>query len=65
MVYAFFISAGTLEDNKNDKPNTDNNKITDGNNAFIWIVCSIICVLVIIAIIFVVKKNKKEIQNKD
>ena len=51
--------------NKNDKPNTDNNKITDGNNAFIWIVCSIICVLVIIAIIFVVKKNKKEIQNKD
>lgn len=50
--------------NKNDKPNTDNNKITD-NNAFIWIVCSIICVLVIIAIIFVVKKNKKEIQNKD
>lgn len=53
------------EDNKNDKPNTDNNKITDDNNAFIWIVCSIICVLVIIAIIFVVKKNKKEIQNKD
>ncbi len=51
--------------NKNDKPNTDNNKITDDNNAFIWIVCSIICVLVIIAIIFVVKKNKKEIQNKD
>lgn len=51
--------------NKNDKPNTDNNKIIDDNNAFIWIVCSIICILVIIAIIFVVKKNKKEIQNKD
>ena len=51
--------------NKNDKPNADNNKITDDNNAVIWIVCSIICVLVIIAIIFVVKKNKKEIQNKD
>lgn len=50
---------------ESDKPNTDNNKITDDNNAFIWIVCSIICVLVIIAIIFVVKKNKKEIQNKD
>lgn len=64
MVYAFFISAGTLEDNKNDKPNTDNNKITD-NNAFIWIVCSVICVLIILAIILVVKKNKKEIQNKD
>lgn len=53
------------EDNKNDKPNTDNNKTTDDNNAFIWIVCSVICVLVILAIIFVVKKNKKEIQNKD
>lgn len=53
------------EDNKSDKPNTDNNKTTDDNNAIIWIVCSVICVLVILAIIFVVKKNKKEIQNKD
>ena len=53
------------EDNKSDKPNTDNDKTTDDNNAIIWIVCSVICVLVILAIIFVVKKNKKEIQNKD
>lgn len=51
--------------NKNDKPNTDNNKTTDDNNAIIWIVCSVICVLIILAIILVVKKNKKEIQNKD
>lgn len=53
------------EDNKSDKPNTDNNKTTDDNNAIIWIVCSVICVLIILAIILVVKKNKKEIQNKD
>ncbi len=53
------------EDNGNDNSVDDSDdKVVESNKSIIWIICSIICISAIVVIIFAVKKNKKDIQNK-